>query len=218
MENYQEREIKRLNDTIKLYESFKAASDTLYDKDYEAIPYNVRPNELGRKIMYYKATLNVYEYFLEKLGEKGSLMLGKYIGASMDVCSNELRFGLYLMDNETESKLYNYAFGSHSGINEFVQEHFPDIFSVILGSTSYSHSLGSYDLDDALNFFKYFGYENYRRESLCWDQKDFDKQIEKAKKIVDWFFKLSEDTELMNDVDKVLTTYLEVVFKYNTED
>ncbi len=218
MKSYYETEIKRLNNTIKLYESFKVDAESMHTKDYDAVPYGVRPDDLERKIMYYKAVLTVYEYFLEKLGEKESLTLGKYVSASMDTFGNTLRFSLYLEDRETECKLYNYVFGSHSGINEFVQEHFPDIFSVILGSTSYSHAFGCYDLKDALDFFKSFGYTDYKRETLCWDQKEFDNKISKAKDILDWFFRLSEDTELMNDIDKVLTTYFEVVFKYNKEE
>jgi len=218
MRSYHEREIKKLKDTIKLYESLKIEAESIYTKNYEAVPYDLRPDALERKIMYYKAITTVYEYFLDKLGEKESLTLGKYISASMSAFDNTLSFNVYLVDGETESKLYNQVFGSHSGINEFVQEHFPDIFSVILGNTGYSHALGCYNLNNALNFFKSFGYRDYKRESLCWAQKDFDKQIDTAKKILDWFFRLSEDTELMNDVDKVLTTYFEVVFKYNPEE
>lgn len=218
MKGYYEEEIKKLNETIKLYESLKVESETVYAKNYDAVPSEVKPDTLKRKIMYYKAILNVYEYFLEKLGEKERLMLGKYISASMSTFGNELRFNIYLADDETESKLYDYVFGSHSGINEFVQEHFPDIFSVILGSTGYSHAFGCYDLNNALDFFKHFGYTDYECELLCWDQKEFDTQIDKAKKILDWFFKLSEDTELMNDIDKVLTTYFEIVFKHNQEE
>lgn len=218
MKSYHERKIKKLKDTIKLYESIKVETESAYAKNYEAVPYDLKPDKLESKIMYYKAILNVYEYFMEKLGEKESLMLGKYISASIDAFGDTLRFGLYLTDGETESKLYDCVFGSHSGINEFVQEHFPDIFSVILGSTGYSHALGCYDLHSALNFFKSFGYRDYEHKALCWDQKDFDKQIDTAKKIFDWFFRLSEDADLMNDVDKVLTTYFEVVFKHNQDE
>ena len=215
MKSYHETEIEKLNDTIKLYENLKAGSESVFAKNYDAVPYEVRPDELERKIMYYKAILTVYKYFLEKLGEKEELMLGKYISVSVNTFSDDLGVSLYLEDRETANKLYDYVFGSHSGINEFVQEHFPDIFSVILGSTGYSHALGCYDLNSAFYFFKRFGYTDYKRESLCWCQKDFDGQIDRAKKILDWFFKLSEDTKLMNDIDKVLTTYFEVVFKYN---
>jgi len=95
MKSYHEREIKKLKDTIKLYESLKVEAESAYTKNYEAVPYDLKPDELEKKIMYYKAILNVYEYFVEKLGEKESLMLGKYISASIDAFGDTLRFGLY---------------------------------------------------------------------------------------------------------------------------
>lgn len=218
MGNYHETEIKKLKDTIKLYESLKVEAESVYTKNRDAVPYEVKPDILEEKTKYYKAILTVYEYFLERLGEKEFLMLGKYIGASMSTYDNKLHFDLYLEEDETESKLYDYVFGSHSGINEFVQDHFPDIFSVILGSTGYSHAFGCYSLKSALGFFKRFGYTDYECKSLCWDQKELDSQINEAKEILNWFFRLSENAELMNDIDKVLTTYFDTVFKYNQEE
>jgi len=218
MNDYQERTIKSLKDTIKLYESVKVESDALYSKNYDAVPYELKPDELARHIMFYKAMLTVFEYYAEKVNGADCIMLGKYVGVSMSVFGPDLRFSLYLEDGETESKLYDLIFGSHSGINEFFQDHFPDLFSIILGSTNYSHAFNSYDLNDAFGFFKHFGYETYERKNMCWNQEAFDKQIERAKRIIDWFIKLSQDTNLMADIDKVLSTYFEVVFKYNKED
>lgn len=203
MSNY----IKKLKDTIKLYENLKVDAESAYAKNYDAVPDEVNPRTLERKINYYKAILTVYEYYLEK----GDLMFGKYISASMSFCGDKLCFNLYLEDSETEDKLYDCVFGSHSGINIFVRDHFPDIFSVILGNTGYSRAFGCFDFNSALDFFKHFGY-------VDGDQKELDKQIDQAKKILDWFFKLSENTELMNDVDKILTTYFEIVFKHNHEE
>lgn len=217
MNDYQVRTIKSLKDTIKLYESLMVESNALYSKNYDAVPYDLKPDELLRHSMFYKAMLTVFEYYAEKVNGADYIMLGKYVGVSMSVFGNDLRFGLYLKDDETESKLYDLIFGSHSGINEFFQDHFLDLFSVVLGNTNYSHAFGSYDLNDAFGFFKHFGYEDREHKRLCWKQEDFDKQIERAKRIIDWFVKLSQNTNLMADVDKVLDTYFEVVFKYNHE-
>ena len=215
-----EREIKRLKDTIELYKRVKIEADSVYENDYMAVSKELKPDELNRNIMYYKAILSVYEYWNEKLGDKDTLMLGKYIGFYMYVYDNgSIRCNLCLEDRETEGKLYDYVFGSHSGINEFFQNHFPDLFSVILGDTGYSYALGSYDLKNVFNFFEHFGYDgNWDFKYLFYQQEKYDKQVEKAKKILDWFFKLSKDTELMSDIDKILTTYFEIVFKYNKED
>ena len=198
MSNYN---IKKLKDTIKLYENLKVEAESAYAKNYDAVPDEVNPRTLEIKINYYKAILTVYEYYLEK----GGLMFGKYISASMSFYEDKLWFNLYLEDSETEDKLYNCVFGSHSGINIFVQDHFPDIFSLIMGSTD---AFGCFDFKSGLDFFKHFGY-------VDGDQKELDRQIDQAKKILDWFFKLSENTELMNDVDKILATYFEIVFKHN---
>lgn len=207
MENY----VKQLKDTIKLYENLKVEAESFYNKNYDTVPDEVNPRTFERKINYYKAVLTVYEYYLEK----NDLMFGKYISASMSFYKDKLHFDLYLEDDEIESKLYDCVFSSHSGINIFVRDHFPDIFSIILGNTGYSYAFGCFDLISCLNFFNHFGYIN---DSLCWDQKELDRQIDQAKKILDWLFKLSENTELMNDIDKILTTYFEIVFKHNREE
>lgn len=218
MVNYHETEIKNIKDTIRLYESLKVESESAHAENYNAVPDEVSPSTLTRKILYYKAALAVYEYFVEKLEGKECLMLGKYIGVSMCTFKSALRFNVYFEDSETENKLYEQVYSSHSGINEFVQKHFPDSFSVILGSTGNSHAFGNYDLKSAFSFFESFGYTDYKCDCLCWTQTSFYYQVEDAKKIIDGFFKLSKDTELMSDLDKVLTTYLDVIFKYNQEE
>ena len=123
-------------------------------------------------------------------------------------------------NGELRSKLYTCVFGSFSGINEFFDDHFPDLFSVILGNTGYSYALNSFDIKNGLRFFEKFGYSSYDKDSrhLYWNDSDFEKDLEKGKAILDWFFKLSNNEELMADIDKVLDTYFDVVFKYNPEE
>lgn len=212
------KDTEHLKNTIKLFENLKTEAELAYERDYTAVPSEYRPDELDRKIMRCKAVLKVYEYFTDKLNGKEKLMLGKYLGIYMSLYVEDLRFGLYLADNEIEGKLYDYVFGSHSGINEFFQDHFVDIISVILGRTGYSHALGSYDLKDVFSFFERFGYRNYQNKTLWFEQSEFDSQIETAKKIIDRLFGMCENAELTGDIDKVLATFFDVVFKNNAEE
>lgn len=221
MEEYSKREIQKIKNIIEFYKKVKLESEEICKKygSSSSVPDDFDSYSLKMNIMYYKASLEVYEYFHEKLGEKNYLPLGKYVGINLGfVYDNKIYLDLCLKNDEVESKLYSLVFGSHSGINEFVSEHFPDIFSVILGSTQYSHAFGTWDVKDAIYFFEHFGYEcDDKNKHLYYDQERFDKDVQQAKKIIDWLFKLSENTELMNDVDNVLTTYFNTVFKYNKE-
>ena len=48
-----------------------------------------------------------------------------------------------------------------------------------------------------------------------WSQEKYDSDVEQAKKLIDWLIELSTKQELMDDIDRVLDTYFEAVFKHN---
>ena len=126
-------------------------------------------------------------------------------------------------DTGVDSKLYDYVFGSHSGIGEWVGKHIVPLVSVILGSTAYSHAFGSWDLAYIPQFFDHCGkeYDSYRKEYTRyshWEKDRYAKDIEQAKKLIDWLIELSTKQELMDDIDKVLDTYFEAVFKHNRRE
>ena len=90
------------------------------------------------------------------------------------------------------------------------------MLSVCLGSTNYSHAFGSWDLNDFTYFFDRFGKKD--KENLFWGWDEFEKDIDKAKKMIDWLANLSEKKDFFEDFDKILDVYFETVFKYNPEE
>ena len=59
-----------------------------------------------------KMCIDILEYFVEKLGDKEELNIGKYFTCWMDMCDTRIRIG-FSLNNEVESKLYDEVFGSH---------------------------------------------------------------------------------------------------------
>ena len=75
------------------------------------------------------------------------------------------------------------------------------------------------DFETVFSFFKYIGSEGYSNERrLAWDTSVYTKSVTEAKKIIDNIFKLSEDKEVLKDMDEVLDVYFDKVFKHNKED
>lgn len=220
MNKYLQTEIEHLKQAVKNLETVKVDLTAAHEKDYRAFDFidDFKPDNVERKVAYLKSMISVMEYFQEKLGEKEQLKLGKYVNVDICAYNGSLFLGLYYGDNETEGKLYDQIFSSHSGINEFVQDHFPDLFSVMLGSTGYSHAFGSYDFKDVLRAFKTFGYEDYEHKRICYSQKDFDKHVGRAKKQLDWLFRVASDEDLIKDLDSVIGLYIETVLRRNPEE
>ena len=221
MNKYLQQEIDRLKETIKFLATVKIDADAAYEKDSYMFGKidAFKPDEIERKSKYFSYVIKLLEYYQEKLGEKEELTFGKHTYIDLSLYGERLYCGIYA-NGELRSKLYDCVFGSYSGINEFFEDHFPDLFSVILGNTGYSHAFGSFDINNGLKFFERFGYSHYEKDCKLfhWSDADFEKDLEKGKAILDWFFKLSNNEELMADIDKVIDTYFDVVFKYNPEE
>lgn len=182
--------------------------------------------QLKTNVMYNNMIIEICEYYLFKVDPAvGKIKLGKnlnwYFGIFSSNGDPRLHMDLVLdRDTGVDSKLYDYVFGSHSGIGEWVDTHIVPLISVILGSTSYSHALGSWDLSFISHFFEHCGkgydsyHDRYDRYSY-WDKEKYNKDIEQAKKLIDWLIELSKKEELMKDIDRFLDTYFEMVFKNN---
>lgn len=182
--------------------------------------------KLKTNVMYNNMVIEICEYYLSKVDPAvGRIMLGRnldwYFGIFPSQGDNRLHMDLTLnRDTGVDSKLYDYVFGSHSGIGEWVDKHIVPLVSVMLGSTSYSHALGSWDLSFISQFFEHCGkeYDSYNKKYNkygYWDQKKYNSDVEQAKKLIDWLIELSTKQELMDDIDRVLDTYFEAVFKHN---
>ena len=224
--NYLKRDIEKLIKGNNWLRSRVEEIDSIKKEQGTSYPTGI-PNEvlsLEHRVMSNDYIIELSNYYVSKVEPIGeSIKLGKYLVWSFWLSGNRISMSLQLSHDETHSKLYNYVFGSHSGINEWVQDHIVPLVSVILGDTSYSYAFGSWDLKNVSTFFDHFGkeYDNYNKR---WDiyptykKEKYDEDLERAKKIINWLIDLSTKKELMEDIDRVLDTYFEVVFKHNKED
>ena len=182
--------------------------------------------QLKTNVMYNNMTIEICEYYLSKVDSAvGKIKLGRnlnwYFGIFSSNGDPRPHMDLVLdRDTGVSSKLYDYVFGSHSGIGEWVDKHIVPLISVMLGSTAYSHAFGSWDLSFISRFFEHCGKEydsyndRYDRYGY-WHQEKYNADVEQAKKLIDWLIELSTKQELMDDIDHVLDTYFEAVFKHN---
>ena len=161
-----------------------------------------------RQVDYNEMCVGILEYFVEKLGDREELQLGKYLTCWMDVCESRIRIGFSLND-ELESKLYNEVFGSHSTIYTWTKNDLLPLLSLV--ASKYL------DFEDAIDFFERVGTEGDSHQ-LAWNVSTYAKGAAAAKKIIDDIFKLAEDEEVLKDIDEVLDVYFDKVFKYNKEE
>lgn len=163
------------------------------------------------QINYNEMCIDILEYFVEKLGDKEELHLGKYFTCWLDMCDTRIRIG-FSLNNEVSSKLYNEVFGSWSSIYEWSEKHILPLLTLIT-----SRYL---DFETVIPFFEHIGTEvGWKNDRhLSWSTLTYTKSVTEAKKIIDDIFKLSENEEVLKDVDEVLDVYFSKVFKYNKED
>ena len=199
--------LKKANDFLK-----KLFADIRNYKAKEGTSYPVGvPNFNYRdefQINYNEMCIEIMEYFVEKLGDKEELQLGKYLTCWMDVCDSRIRIGFSLND-ELESKLYDEVFGSHSTIYTWTKNDLLPLLSLVANKYL--------DFEDTIDFFERVGTESDNRQ-LDWHASTYTKGADAAKKIIDDIFKLAEDEEVLKDIDEVLDVYFDKVFKHNKED
>ena len=201
-------------------EDLKKANDFLKKlfaeiKDYKSEEGTSYPVGIPRfsyideyQINYNEMCINILEYFVEKLGNKEELQLGKYLTCWMDVCDARIRIGFSLND-ELESKLYDEVFGSHSTIYTWTKNDLLPLLSLIANKYL--------NFEDAISFFERVGTDGDNRQ-LAWSASTYTKGADAAKEIIDDIFKLAEDEEVLKDIDEVLDVYFDKVFKYNKEE
>lgn len=226
--DYLKKEIEKLKRTNEWLSKKVEEAKTIED-DYHNYISDIAKEivDLGKNVSFNNMTIDICEYYLSKVDpEVGKIKLGKYLYWSFGFyigCGGRLHMNLCLSsDTDAPSKLYDYVFGSSSGIGEWVDKHIVPLISVILGDTAYSHAFGSWDLKYVSDFFDHCGkeYDSYHKEwSLyhSYEKEKYNKDVEQAKKLIDWLIELSKKEELMKDIDKFLDTYFEVVFKNNEE-
>ena len=198
--------LKKANDFLK-----PLFADIKNYKSEEGTSYPVGvPNFNYRdefQINYNEMCIEIMEYFVEKLGDKEELQLGKYLTCWLDMCDARIRIGFSLND-ELESKLYDEVFGSHSTIYVWTKNNLLPLLSLVANKYL--------NFEDTIDFFEHVGTDDDRQ--LAWSASTYTKGAEAAKKIVDDIFELAEDEEVLKDIDEVLDVYFDKVFKYNKEE
>ena len=217
MHKIHEQNINHIKENIRLLESLQNDLPALKEKKYDKIVSGFDESKISRKLMFLKATLQVYEYIAGKLGEEEYLPLGQYLDISFWMGGGDQLMCELGFKYDIGTKLYDRVFGSHSGIIEFTKEHIYDMLSVILGGTAYSHAFNVTDLNDMFRVFERFGHDDTLRDCYHYRQEEFDKDVATAKKVVDILFNLSQmDKPCVNavreDFDKFLGAFLEGVF------
>ena len=206
------KDIEKLKRANTFLETLFADIENYKSKEGTSYPVGI-PNFSHRdelQINYNKMCINILEYFVEKLGDKEKLNIGKYFTCWLDMCETRIRIG-FSLNNEVESKLYDEVFGSHSTIYVWTEQHILPMLTLL--TPRYL------DFESATTFFKRIGTEggsNDRR--LAWNASTYTKDEAEAKKVIDNIFKLAEDKEVLKDIDEVLDIYFEKVFKYNKEE
>ena len=205
--------IERLKQANTFLKTLFADIRTYKDKEGTSYPVGV-PNFSSTdefQINYNEMCINILEYFVEKLGDREELHIGKYFTCWLDICETRIRIGFSLND-EVESKIYDEIFGSHSTIYVWTKKHILPMLTLIT-----SRYL---DFESVIDFFECVGtkdgFNNNRQ--LAWDASTYTKGETEAKKIIDDIFKLAENEEVLKDIDEVLDVYLDKVFKYNKEE
>ena len=201
--------LKRANTFLKTLfadiENYKSKEGTSYPVGIPNFSHN---DEL--QINYNEMCIDILEYFVEKLGDKEELNIGKYFTCWMDMCETRIRIG-FSLNNEVESKLYDEVFGSHSTIYVWTEKHILPMLTLL--TPRYL------DFESAINFFEHVGTKGDSDvRQLAWSASTYAKGATEAKKIIDKIFRLAEDKEVLKDIDEVLDVYFDKVFKYNKEE
>ena len=160
------------------------------------------------QINYNEMCIEIMEYFVEKLGDKEELNIGKYLTCWLDMCDARIRIG-FSLNYELESKLYDEVFNSHSTIYVWTKNNLLPLLSLIVNRYL--------DFEDTIDLFEHAGTDSNSHQ-LAWNDSTYTNDETEAKKIIDNIFKLAEDEEVLKDIDEVLDVYFDKVFKYNKEE
>ena len=206
------KDIKKLKQANTFLETLFADIENYKSKEGTSYPVGI-PNFSHRdelQINYNKMCIDILEYFVEKLGDKEELNIGKYFTCWLDMCETRIRIG-FSLNNEVESKLYDEVFGSHSTIYVWTEQHILPMLTLL--TPRYL------DFESTTTFFKRIGTEgDSNNRQLAWNASTYTKDGVDAKKVIDKIFNLAKDKEVLKDIDEVLDIYFDKVFKYNKEE
>lgn len=205
--------IERLKQANTFLKTLFADIRNYKDKEGTSYPVGV-PNFSSTdefQINYNEMCIDILEYFVEKLGDKEELHIGKYFTCWLDMCETRIRIG-FRLNTEVSFKLYDEVFGSWSDIYVWSKKHILPLLTLI--TPKYL------DFESVIDFFERVGTTDgfHNDRHLAWNASAYTKGEDAAKKIIDDIFKLAEDEEVLKDIDEVLDVYFSKVFKYNKEE
>ena len=206
------KDIEKLKQANAFLETLFASIENYKHKEGTNYPVGI-PNfnrSDKHQINYNEMCIDILEHFVEKLDDKEDLIIGKYLTCWLDMCESRIRIG-FSLNQEVSAELYDRVFGSSSTIYTWSEKHILPLMSLI--TTRYV------DFENVKFFFEHVGTDvNSKERRLAWDASTYNKAGTEAKKIIDNIFDLSEDKELLKDIDEVLDVYFDKVFKYNKEE
>ena len=180
------KDIEKLNQANTFLDTLFADIRNYKNKEGTSYPVGIPNFSHGDEfqINYNGMCIDILEYFVEKLGDREELHLGKYFTCWLDMCETRIRIGFSLND-EVQSKLYDEVFGSWSSIYEWSEKHILPLLTLIT-----SRYL---DFETVIPFFEHIGTEvGWKNDRhLAWDTLTYTKSVTEAKKIIDDIFKLS---------------------------
>lgn len=207
------KDIEQLKQANEFLKTILADIDTYKKERCTSYPVGVPSLTINDRYQtqYNEMCLQILEYFVEKLGDKEDLHLGKYIRCWFDMNGTRIRIGFSLND-EVQAKLYDEVFGSWSTIYTWFEKQVLPILTLL--TSRYV------DFETVIPFFENIGYDDSwnKDKHLSYHKETYTKSAVKAKEIIDDLFKLAENEELLKDVDEVLDVYFNKVFKYNKEE
>lgn len=212
MDKYIDSEIRDLsiaNDKLGLILKIVKEQPKDYSYFYDYLGFS--DYDIKNTISKNDAELELLRYWQSKLGDKEHLYLGNDNLIDLEFCVG--RCDVYIGDDELENKLYENLFGSHSGINEFIQKTYIKMLCPLLGDTGYCHAFGSYDLECVLksleNRFK-------EKDVYYFDKDEMKKYIDKCKQKIDYLFYIANN-ETIIEFNKKYRSYLENIVDKNKE-
>ena len=203
------KDIEKLKKANAFLETLFADIENYKSKEGTSYPVGIPSFSYLDKfqISYNEMCIGILEYFVNKLGDREDLNIGKYLTCWLDVCETRIRIG-FSLNNEVSSKLYDEVFGSSSTIYVWTKNNLLPLLSLVTNK--------HLDFEDVIAFFEHVGTEDDHQ--LVWSFSAYDEYETEAKKIIDKIFNLAEDEEVLKDIDEVLDVYFSKVFKYNKEE
>ena len=173
--------MKRKKEKLLRLKSLSSFLDGVYDMP-------VSKYDIEKEITKLKDEIKLEEELI-KVDVFGDYSISKYFYLNVDFWNGKPSVTI-LLKSEYEYKVYNDYICSHSGINEWVDQHTTEIYDFITGNSGYNHAFGTVSLKDI--------FETIEKE------KDTNIIKIKVNEVVDFFNKNETGVEISKQFDFIL--------------